>query len=230
MEKGVSKKSPVKKTKKGVATKATTTKKVTPKSGDIKKTETKKVTVKKVTPPKETKVVDNTPKVNCKYCNEPMPNDLTVCPFCLRNQKDILGRIVIGSLVVILLLSIIFNHFVTKYYADKVSESDYKQSCKLVSYEDLVRNYREYKGEDIKIIGRIIKVEGADTGKSNKMTVQIDVNLFEGTGEQVVEFIFTDKDFEKGLLVDDIITVYGNYSSLNGNTPYIKAKYLFFGA
>ncbi|MDD4187842.1 MAG: hypothetical protein PHX04_03670 [Bacilli bacterium] len=146
------------------------------------------------------------------------------------NQKDKAGGVVILILIVLLLLSIIGTHFINLYYVKPVSEADYKYNSILVSYEELVRSPKEYKNKDIKVIGEVIKVEGVDSSYGNDMTITIDGNLFSGDYEQLITFKYIDLDYEIGFIEGDIITVYGNYKSINGNVPFIEAKYVVFGS
>ena len=201
----------------------------------VKKTQTKKVTpvpMKKI--PENKKNIKNNEKVapetvECHHCYKDFEKGLTVCPFCRKSQKDQTGSIVIAVLSLILLLCIIGNHFLNIYYNEPINESDYKYNCKLTSYEDLVRRPKDYKYTDIKVIGKVIKVEGKDASYGNIMTITIDANLFSGDNEQLIDFKYIDKEYETGFIEGDIVTVYGNYKSINGNTPFINARYIVFG-
>ncbi len=234
MSKNEQKLNPVKKTNKTVSVK---TKKA---STPIKKNNNRKVIPKKVInknlkakiiePKKDIVFLDNVSANKCKHCHKFFEKELVICPFCHKNQKDNLGKIVIVVLAIILLLSIIGTHFLNKYYENQVSAETYKLNCKLLSYEDLVRKPNIYKGTNVKIIGKVLKVEGVDVSYGNVMNVTLDANLFEGTSKQLITFEYTDKKYEIGFIEGDLITVYGEYISINGNNPFIKAKYIVFGS
>ena len=214
--------------KNSVPKKAVAAKKRVTASKNVKKVN--KTPIKEFDKNVEKAEVINTDLLNeCKYCHEHFAKGLTICPACRKSQKSPLGQIVITILFFTLLICIVCTHFIEKYYGEKVSESDYKYGCQLVSYESLVRNSKDYKNKDIKVIGKVTSVEGADLGSGNKITVKIDVNLFDGPRAQEVIFDFYDQDYKTGLLIDDVITVYGEYFAINGNTPFIKAKYIVFG-
>jgi len=178
---------------------------------------------------KSVEVVQSLPQVKCKYCHESFAEGLPICPHCRRSNKSQTGKIVIAVLAVILLLCIIASHFVEKYQTGQISENDYKYNCVLVSYEDLVRNTKEYKGKDVKLIGKVIEVLGYDFDFGNNISVTMNINLFDETIEKRVVFDYVDKDYSSGLIEGDIITVYGKFTAINGNTPQIDAKYIVFG-
>lgn len=199
------------------------------KVADIKKSPIKKTTTKVIVPKKDIIFTDNVSANKCKHCHKYFEKELLICPYCNRDQKDNVGKIIIFVLSVILLLSIIGNHFIDKYYENQVSEAEYKYNCKLHSYEELVRKPKKYKKTNIKVIGQVIKVEGVDVSYGNVMNVTLDANLFDGPNEQLITFEFTDKNYELGFIEGDLITVYGEYTSINGNIPFVKAKYIVFG-
>ncbi len=212
--------------------KKTQTKKVT-KTPEDKKISLNKTTASskvKKTPDKKIKTKSILDTTECRHCHKDFEKGLKICPSCRRSQRDQTGNIVITILSIILILSIIGNHFIAKYYEEPVNESDYKYSCKLISYEDLVRSPKDYKGTDIKVIGKVTKVDGSDSSTGNIMNITIDANLFSGDNEQIITFEYIDKKYEVGFIEGDIVTVYGNYKSINGNTPYIDAKYIVFGS
>lgn len=206
------------------------TKKTVPKKKPIKKT-TPKVPIKKAPAiKKEIPEKQNIEMVDCRYCKKDFEKGLTICPHCRKSQVDKTGGVVILILMVILMLSLIGTHFVNLYYDEPVSEADYKYNSVLVSYEELVRNAKEYKNRDIKVIGEVIKVEGVDSSYGNVMTITIDGNLFSGDYEQQITFKYVDKEYKTGFIEGDIVTVYGNYKSINGNVPFIEAEYVVFGS
>ncbi|MDD4406528.1 MAG: hypothetical protein PHF30_00605 [Bacilli bacterium] len=204
------------------------------KKDNIKKIVAKKASVKNtktkiIEPKKDIVFLDNVSANKCRHCHKFFEKELTICPFCHKDQKDNFGKIVIGILSTLLLLSIIGSHFLNKYYENKVSEDEYKFNCKLLSYEELVRKPNRFKNTDIKIIGQVVKVEGVDVSYGNVMNITIDANLFEGTNKQLITFDYIDKNYEIGFIEGDLITVYGEYDSINGNTPFVKAKYVVIG-
>ncbi len=243
MEKKATKKKPV--TKKTTTTK-TVTKKTT-KTSEVKKEPVKKVVKKSSIKKEEEPVIINetvslTPEViteeqpkeelvECIHCHKGFEKGLTICPHCRKRQKSniaILFFIVFGC---VFLLAIICFHFVEKYVIGNNSnyKDDYKENCILVDFENLVRHPKEYKHKDVKVIGTVMSVEGYDSGFSNNMVITINANLFENGVEQTMTVSFNDKEYSQGFLVGDLITIYGEYTEINGNVPNIKAKYIAFG-
>ena len=220
MEKKVAKKTEVKKKEIKKTVRKAPVKKV---AALNKTTAAKKTTVKAVKP------VEILKQTECKHCHKKYEEGLTICPFCKKGQKDRTGAVVITILSIILLISIICNYFVNKYYEEGISEIEYKELCKLASYEELVRSPKDYKSKKVKVIGRVVDVDGLDVSSGNMMTIMLDTNLFDGLTEQIISFEYIDRDYEIGFIEGDILTVYGEYSQINGNTPFIKAKYITFG-
>lgn len=196
---------------------------------NTKKSPVKKTITKVIEPKKDIIFTDTVSANKCRHCHKYFEKELTICPFCNKDQKDNVGKIIIAILSILLLLSIIGNHFIDKYYENQVSEAEYKYNCKLLSYEQLVRKPKKFKKTDVKVIGQVVKVEGVDVSYGNVMNVTIDSNLFDGPNEQLITFEYTDKKYELGFIEGDLITVYGEYASINGNIPFVKAKYIVFG-
>jgi len=205
----------------------------------VKKTTTKKTVAKKKSTPKKLNELNDTivikpsqiieEKMECKYCFEEFKKDLTICPFCRKKQKDNTGLIVVLILTIILFIAVIANHFVERYQETRINESEYKFNAQLVSYEELVRSPRDFRNQEIKVVGKVVQVEGTDFGSGNRMLVQIDANLFDGPVVQIIEFEYFDRDYSIGLIEGDIITVYGRYEKINGNIPFIRAQFIVFG-
>lgn len=212
------------------------TKKPTPKKPAPKKPTQKPKEVKKVAPKKEIKkdeeiiFTDNVSANKCIHCKKYFDKNLTICPFCHKDQKDNLGK---NTILILLLMFLVLFGIIRLYEQKKdpsITEEEYKLSSKLLSYEELVRRPADYKGTNVKVIGEVVKVEGVDLSYGNVMTITLDTNLFEGNIEQLIKFEYTDKDYEIGIINGDLITVYGDYKSINGNIPFIEAKYIVFGS
>lgn len=223
------KKVPAKKPATQTKKSATTTKKsavATKKKPSV----TKKVeTAKKIEKAKREKELEKLKTKECIFCHEKFEEDLTRCPICRKKQEDNKGKILIIVLTIILILSIIANFFIDHYADNKISESDYKYNSKLLTYEELVRNPKEYKNTIVKVIGTVSSVEGIDVKHGNVMNVTIDANLFTGDTKHLIVFEYTDKDYQVGFIEGDLVTVYGEYKQINGNIPFIKSKYVVFG-
>lgn len=166
----------------------------------------------------------------CIHCHNYFDKGLTICPHCRKRQtNNSIGLTIAVVFCLVFLLFIIAGYFVDKYMMTSSNEEEYKTSCKLVSYENLIRVPKDYKNKDVKVIGTVVSVDGIDEGYGNSMTLTINANLFENGTEQLIEVNFTDKDYSQGFIKGDLITVYGNYSAINGNEPEIDAKYIVFG-
>ncbi len=207
------------------------TKKPAPKKPTQKPKEVKKVAPKKeIKKDEEIIFTDNVSANKCIHCKKYFDKNLTICPFCHKDQKDNLGK---NTILILLLMFLVLFGIIRLYEQKKdpsITEEEYKLSSKLLSYEELVRRPADYKGTNVKVIGEVVKVEGVDLSYGNVMTITLDTNLFEGNTEQLIKFEYTDKDYEIGIINGDLITVYGDYKSINGNIPFIEAKYIVFGS
>jgi hypothetical protein len=184
-----------------------------------------KKTSKRVAAKKE-EVTSN--KYECKYCLHLIDKDMSICPNCRRNNKVNYNFIMYFVIAFVLLFTILFYHFVDKYVFNKQSYEEYTASCVFVSYEDLVRVPKINLDKNVQVVGKVISVDGASDGLFNNMTITVDMNLFDDGAKNIVTVNFVDKNFEKGFINGDVVKIYGIYETINGNVPYIDAKYIDF--
>lgn len=197
---------------------------------EVKKTVRKRTFKKEkveIKPKDEVKVIEDiTNKYKCKYCGYNIDKGMTICPNCRRKNKSSINFWVFGVLAVITLFAIIFYHFVDSYLINPKSYESYVNGCTFVSYTDMVRVPKNYLHKDVVIVGRVIDVEGYDDGFYNQMTITVDMNLFEDGEENLITVNFSDNTYEKGFIKGDLVKVYGNYATINGNEPSIDAEYV----
>lgn len=176
------------------------------------------------------KIEENLNVDQCKYCHKFFDKGLTVCPHCRKNQNISTVSTIITILIAIFALLLLFTYFfMDNQNKNKLTPEEYKSTCVLVSYEDLVRSPKNTMYKTVKLIGKVVSVEGHDNGiTGNSMTIKININLFANQAEQIVEIKFNDKDYKQGFLTDDLIEVYGKYTQINGNIPTIEAEYIDF--
>lgn len=218
----------------------TTTKKTTEKK-PIRKTTTKRgvkkaqkaepnlnETITNQTVQKEA-VIINDNLIECNNCHQKFEKGYSICPHCHKRQTPSVSLTFFIVFAVVFLFGIITFHFVDKYVLKNVVETDYKDTCVLVDYENLVRHPKDYRSKDVKVIGEIVSVEGIDTGYGNNMHITINANLFENGAEHLITIDYSDTTYDQGFIEGDLITVYGTYESINGNIPNINAKFIVFG-
>lgn len=176
------------------------------------------------------KIEENLNVDQCKYCHKFFDKGLTVCPHCRKNQNISTVSTIITILIAIFALLLLFTYFfMDNQNKNKLTPEEYKSTCVLVSYEDLVRSPKNTMYKTVKLIGKVVSVEGHDNGiTGNSMTIKININLFANQAEQLVEIKFNDKDYKQGFLTDDLVEVYGKYTQINGNVPTIEAEYIDF--
>lgn len=172
----------------------------------------------------------NENEIECIYCHNKFEKGMTICPYCRKRQKSS------NSLIYFLIASAIFitvticSHIVNNYIINPaISEEEYKESCELMSYENLVRKPKDYKGKDVRVIGKVVDIVGTDNGFGNDMTITIDAGLFNDDAKSYIKITFLDTKYEQGFLIGDMLTIYGTYSEINGNIPTISAKYIVLG-
>ena len=148
----------------------------------------------------------------CKYCHKYFDKGLTVCPHCRKNQNFNAVGIMTSILIALFALLMLFTYFYMNKQANKTTPGEYKSTCALVSYEDLIRSPKNTLNKTVKLIGKVVSVEGHDNGiTGNTMTITLNINLFDTGTEQLVKVQFTDENYSQGFLKDDLIEVYGVY-------------------
>lgn len=170
----------------------------------------------------------NENKYTCKFCGHKIDNGLTICPNCRRKNKNSVNYVVFLVLGIVFLFAVIFYHFVDSYIVNSKSGDSYIKDCVFVSYLDMVRIPKNYLHKDVAIVGKVVSVDGYDDGLYNVMTITLDMNLFDDGTENLVTVLFNDRNYEMGFINGDIIKVYGEYDTINGNVPYVEAKYIVF--
>lgn len=153
----------------------------------------------------------------CIHCNREIPIAYKKCPYCKKKQKK--KRYVLKILLIIFIMIIDWLILTTLYSSESfIVKKDYKEKCKVVSYEKLVREYNKYNGELVTLTGNVKSVN--KTGVLfNIITISISVD------NKDYEVIFNNKN-NIGIIDGDEITIYGKYIKLKGNTPVISAKYI----
>lgn len=195
----------------------------------VEETEVKKKTTRKIKAEvKEEPVHDLSNKYKCKFCGEFIENGMTICPSCRKSNKSNANLLVFGSIAAIMLFAIIFFHFVNKYIMNPENKDSFVQECTLVTYEDLVRVPKTYMGKNVAVIGRVVDVQGYNDGFYNDMTITLDLNLFDDGIENLITVNFKDSKFEQGFISGDLLVVYAEYDTINGNEPLLNAKYIDF--
>lgn len=116
----------------------------------------------------------------------------------------------------------------------KQEETNFKQSCKNITYEELARNPDKIKGEKVRITGEVIQT------LYNYNSVDLRVNITKwGTYstyyKDTIYVTYYLEDGEDKILEDDIITIWGttqgdySYTSAIGSRvtlPLVFAKYI----
>ena len=179
----------------------------------------------------------------CKYCRSEIDVKAKICPYCRKKQKNladtVFGTIGSATLIIIAVPFIIaafkgfnegYNNASTSTSQEETTfetESEYKSSCKTVSYEDLARDKNMLKGKRLCLTGEIVQVDG------KRFRMSITKTTFGYTDTIMFEFN-TDK-IDYNILEDDIITIWGEsqgaytYTAILGNevtVPKIKAEWV----
>lgn len=153
----------------------------------------------------------------CRHCNREIPIEYKKCPFCRKkqsNKKRLFGFLVIiaSIFVTILMLSIL--------YAPQNYEmvQEYQKECQSITYEELVRNNAQYENTLVTFTGKVVNVTSNNI--LNFITIELKISNDE---KSYVKYYNKDNI---GILNNDILTIYGPFKHLSGNTPVINAKYI----
>ena len=215
--------------KKPVTAKKPVAKKTSNKKPTVKKSSTTKSVTKK-NPASGSKAV-KTKKSELKpeiKIEEEKINETIIDQPLVKNENNAMGAIIIAILTVVLVFSVIANHVINRDVEEAMSENEFKFSSQLVSHEELVRSPRDFLNTNVKIIGTVISVTGEDTGNGHLMEVLMG-DPFEGDVEQLIRFEYFDTEYRLGFIRGDIVTIYGIFTSIEGNIPFIEARFVTFG-
>lgn len=121
---------------------------------------------------------------------------------------------------------------------NKLSEKEYKKSCKAFDFKDVSRNPNKYKGDLCKVFGSVLQVQDVDSNDDGDKLIELRVRVLENQNDYSDNVIYSTYiliNNEDRILVDDMITIYGEcageetYETVLGDSvtlPYIEAKYI----
>lgn len=151
----------------------------------------------------------------CKYCRTEIDAKAKVCPQCKRSQGLSGGAIVliiIGIIAVVLVMSGACSSFIkgfkeaseradAKKEASKYSESEYKNACRSVTFDEIARDDDMMKGDKVKFTGKVIQVS-SDIYRMNVTKEKFGYS-------DAIALDMEDADVDKKILEDDIVTIWG---------------------
>lgn len=177
----------------------------------------------------------------CKYCKEEIKKSATICPHCNKKQGLTGGETLVYTIIIIAVM--IFGlkacteiqsgydkaseNAEISSQAEKMSESEYKESCTAVSFEDIARDKNALEGDDVTFTGEIIQVMDD--------TYRINVTKTDYGYTDTIIFEIDSDDLEENILEGDIVTIWGtskgfvSYESVLGEeitVPNIRAIYI----
>ncbi len=178
----------------------------------------------------------------CKYCRQRIDPRASVCPYCRKKQTGggCLFSIVITTWLVLTIVvgGIILGVFLNSNIAasdnsriiseaNRYNESDYKASCRAVTYEEFVRDKNYFKGQKVKFTGRITEIGNSGVYKMN-------VTKTDFGYDDTVAFEVESNRLESNILNNDIVTIWGvskgaktqNFWGKEIITPQIYAVYV----
>lgn len=156
----------------------------------------------------------------CTHCNREIPIEYKKCPYCKKKQKY--HHRLTSVLVIFLAIGLSsFMLYVLYSPSNTVIETEYKNSCHNYSYEELVRNFNQLEDASVRIVGHVTNVK--TTGIINN---KIQIELFLEENEHYLIKVNYQNNSNLGIIYGDQIIIYGDYTSLDGNTPFIDARYI----
>lgn len=98
--------------------------------------------------------------------------------------------------------------------AYQITKNEYIPMCAEYNYKDIARYPAEYKGKNAKFTGKVVQV--LEDPNSNVINLRMDIAQDEyGYWSDTIYVLYERKSInEQRILVDDIITVYGQLSGL----------------
>ena len=173
----------------------------------------------------------------CKTCGAEIAKSAKNCPYCgakNKRQNGVTWGLVSIILVISLLVSCIggLSDDSSGEIEQNMTKSEFIDSCKKISYEELKRNPDDYEGEHIKVTVRVEQVVD-DT----------DIRAYSGENDNPElwfenEYLLKDKRKEGDNIIEgDVLKIYGTYLGMKtvyrviGGTdkvPTIAIKYVKF--
>lgn len=174
----------------------------------------------------------------CKYCNEEIPKKSKKCPSCGKKQPSNAWKIILIVIVVLGLFSACNSILSDDSSKDsssnstttekpKMTEQEFKDSCKDIDYKAMMRNPDDYIGQNFKVTVKVSTKEDGygDFPYAYKCYAQDEDGDFYGDYYYFLDARQTDEDGYVKVLEDDYITVYGTFdgllateNALNGST------------
>jgi len=158
--------------------------------------------------------------LECPHCNRSIPVNSRKCPFC---KKTLIKSRKKKAILITLLFSFITFLCLYSLYGtpNERIATNYKEQCIEINYEKLIRKADYYNRYNIYFEGKIKSITTVDKRhKIMEMEIITDNNT-----EHLIDIEYRNTE-SLGYMVDDEVIIYGKYLSLNGNIPYIKAKYI----
>lgn len=153
----------------------------------------------------------------CRHCNREIPINYKKCPYCKKKQDS--KRSLIIKLIIILTIIINIYLYVTVFEDNYMLNSNYREDCSSITYEQLVKKNQYYDESYVKLTGNVIKVNSI-----SRIFNRIEIEMYLDNNKDEVVIVRYHNKKSMGLLKDDKITIYGKYKRLDGNKPVINSK------
>ncbi len=157
---------------------------------------------------------------SCPHCNRDIPVNATKCPYC---KKKLVHSLKKKAIIVTLLFSSITFICLYSLYGipNERIATNYKDQCIEINYENLIRKADYYNHYNVFFEGKIKSITTVD---KHRKIMEIAI-IMDNNEEHKIDLEYRNIE-SIGYMVGDTVKVYGKYLSLNGNIPYIKAKYI----
>lgn len=158
--------------------------------------------------------------IECPHCNRNIPINSKKCPFC---KKELIKSRKKKAILITLLFSFITFICLYSLYGipnERVA-NNYKEQCIEINYEKLIRKADYYNRYNIYFQGKIKSITTVD---KRRKIMEMEI-ITDNNSEHLIDIEYRNTE-SLGYMVGDEVIIYGKYLSLNGNIPYIIAKYI----
>ena len=176
---------------------------------------------------------NNVETVKCRYCYADIDKRAKICPFCRKKQKKSKVGAVIFLIFLLIVAAVVgvigagtYSRYKLTEHSRTMSADEFKDQCKVVTYDELMRSEDALKGQDVTLKGTILQVVGENTYR-----LAIDKPGESFSADAVLIRIPSNSD---RIIEDDVMIIYGtsmgfeSYTGLLGQSvtvPYIYVAY-----
>ena len=194
------------------------------------------------------------PCITCVHCSASTPISKQKCIYCGKNpRQNALGvavKVILTIVALVGILAVFAPVFLSVYFTDEddttfiatqeeyhteivpetLSESEYKETCEMVEYNNLARTPEKYVGKGIASQGEVVQIVYPEYGNIATLRIALGFGFVDYS-----EIILATADIsQKRILEGDTLYFYGDFSGMESyesvlgskiTLPYVDIKY-----